>query len=477
MSASYPEFSGPELCKLQAHEVIRLLKRREVSPSEVLDVALARTDAVDPVINSTPIRCDDRARAAVVALDPELPSHLAGLPISIKDLTDVAGLRTTFGTPVLAENVAATSDYLVERLEKNGGIIAGKTNTPEMGAGGNTFNEVFGPTLNPWDIRLNAGGSSGGAAAALATGAIWLSHGSDSAGSLRTPSAFCGVVGLRPSPGLIASGPRKAAYLTEGVEGPMARTVQDVALFLDAMVGFDPRVPLSYPAPADSYQDAVLRADGNIRVAFSPDLNGLCSVDTEVAEHLVKALHIAEGAGAIVEQVAVNLPNLVRTYETFRALSWMVLKQSLPATVTDRFKPELKKNIEFGAALTGDDIVAANIDRTRIYTNMTKIFSDFDVLACPVVGCMPHPQSEEWVAEIGGQTLNSYLDWLRFSYLSTITGLPSMSVPVGLGPRNLPVGIQLIGPPRGEARLLAAARAFEVALNGPLLPIDPVMSN
>ncbi|MGB0853977.1 MAG: amidase [Pikeienuella sp.] len=470
------EFSGPELCKLDAVEVVGLLKKREVSPRDLLDASFERIEAVEPAINAIPIVCKDRAYAAADELNRAEENHagwLAGLPVTIKDLTPVAGVTTTFGTYSHANFVPEESDPLVERLESRGGVVIGKTNTPEFGAGGNTFNDVFGPTLNPWDTTLNAAGSSGGAAASLATGEAWLSHGSDHGGSLRTPAAYCGIVGLRPSPGRAGGGSKDGGFFIEGAQGPMARTVTDCALFLDAMAGFEPRFPISYPAPETPYQEAVKRTDGRLRIAFTPDLGGMAQIDPEMEDHLRGVLRLLEGNGATVEEACPDLSTLERTYHTLRGMLWAAAFRNAPDTITRHFKDTLRENTAFGEALSIDDVSDASINRTHIYNEMVTLFDTFDVLACPTVGCMPHPQSEEWVREVGGQKLTGYMDWLRFAFLATTTGLPAISVPVGLGPRGLPVGIQLIGKPRDEAGLLSAARAVEIAVGGPLGPIDP----
>lgn len=477
--AAQTTFSGPELCRLDAVEAVRLLRAGEVHPTELLDAAFSRIDAVEPAINAMPTLCRERAYEAAGKIDPkssELPNWLAGLPIGIKDLTPVAGVRTTLGTKGLADFVPEESDPLVERLEQNGGIVTGKTNTPEFGAGGNTFNDVFGPTLNPWNTELNAGGSSGGAAASLAAGEVWLSHGSDHGGSLRTPASFCGIVGLRPSPGRAGGGPRDAGFVIEGVQGPMARTVMDCALFMDAMSGFEPRFPISYPAPETPFQDAVAQADGKIRIAFTPDLNGFAPVDQEVVEHLHTTLRLLEGNGATVEEACPEIEELERTYHTLRGINFASGAGRMPEHVQRHFKKTLAENIIFGLSMSMNDIVDAQRNRTSIFNVMVQFLSSHDVLAMPSVGCLPHPQTEEWVSEIGGQTLTGYMDWLRFAFLATTTGLPAISVPAGIGPRGLPVGIQFVGRPRGEAALLAAARAVEVAVGGPLGPIDPVVA-
>ncbi len=475
-----PDFRGPDLCQFDAVTVVALLRRKEVSPRDVLEAAYARIEAVEPAINATPTLCPERAFDAAETLDTsefDHPGWLGGLPIGIKDLTPVSGVRTTFGTPGFADFVPKESDPLVEMLEARGGIVAGKTNTPEFGAGGNTFNDVFGATRNPWNTTLNAGGSSGGAAASLAAGELWLSHGSDHGGSLRTPAAYCGVVGLRPSPGMCGGGSRDNGFMIEGVQGPMARSVRDCALFLDAMSGFDPRFPISYPAPAESFQSAVERADERVRMSFSLDLGGLSPVDRDVEDHLRGVLSLLERGGAQIEETCPPLSKLERTYRVLRGMTWATMARRMPDEITRHFKPTLSENVAFGEALTMADIAQANLDRTAIYNAMVAHFQRFDVLACPVVGCMPHAQSEEWVQEIGGQNLTDYMDWLRFAFLASTTGLPAISVPVGLDTRGLPVGLQLIGKPRGEAALLAAARAVEIAVGGPLPPIDPKVTH
>lgn len=477
-----PEFTGPELCSLEAHEVVRLLKCGEISSQDLLDATYKRIEAVEPAINALPILCSERAYAAASSLEsrtkklPDIKNQtgwLSGLPIGIKDLTPVKGVRTTYGTKGFADYVPNESDPLVELLEARGGVVIGKTNTPEMGAGGNTFNDVFGATRNPWNTSLNAGGSSGGAAASLAAGEVWLSHGSDHGGSLRTPAAFCGVVGLRPSPGMAGGSSPDNGFMIEGVEGPMARSVLDCALFLDAMSGYDPRFPISYPAATTSYQDAVKQADTKLRIAFTPNLKGMSPLDNEVDTHLRSVLKLLEKNGATVEETCPDLSHLERTYHVLRGTLWATITRDMPKDVTQHFKKTLAENIAFGKALTIDDIAAANVNRSVIYNNMVSLFDNYDVLVCPTVGCMPHPQNVEWVPEVGGQKLNGYMDWLRFAFLATVTGLPAISVPVGIGPRGLPVGMQLIGKPRGEAALLAAARAVELAVGGPLGPIDP----
>lgn len=477
MPQDYPIFSGPELCSLKAHEVVALLKKGEVSPQELLTAAQARVAEVEPSINAMPTTCWDRAAGAVAYLAPDDNDRgqLHGLPIGIKDLTVVKGVRTTFGTPGFANFVPKVSDPIVERMEKRGGVVVGKTNTPEFGAGGNTFNDVLGPTFNPWDTTLNAGGSSGGAAASLATGEVWLSHGSDHGGSLRTPAAYCGVVGLRPTPGRCGGSSPDQAFMIEGVQGPMARSVKDCALFLDTMSGYDPRFAISYPAPDECYMDAVQRPNTAPKIGFTMDLDGLAVIDDDMKSHLLDVLKTLASAGADVEEIAPDTTTLYDTYHTLRGVMWATGAKVLPDHIRPNWKLTLENNTTFGERLTIDQITDAQINRSRLYANMLKIFDRVDVLALPVVGCMPHPQSEEWVRMIGGTSLDGYMDWLSFAYLATVTSLPAMSIPVGLGPNGIPVGIQMIGRPRDEAGLLQVAAFVEEVMGGPLAPIDPVL--
>jgi len=476
MTSSY---SGPDLCRQTAFETVAELKSGKVTPNELLDACFERMGQVDDAVNAIPTKCLERARDRLAGFAPHgsnsgAAGWLAGLPVAIKDLTAVSGVRSTWGTPALADFAPDFSDYCVERIEDMGGVVVGKSNTPEMGAGANTFNEVLGTTRNPWNVACNAGGSSGGSAVALATGQVWLAHGSDLAGSLRTPAAYCGVVGLRPTPGRITHGPSDVPFATEGVQGPMARTVLDTALFLDAMSGFDPRDPISIEAPADSFQSAVLRADQKVRVAWSEDLNGLAPVEANVIDPLKAALTALEKSGGTVEEACPDLPDLVDTYVTLRAMAWASGPGRLPAAVQEHFKQTLAWNIDLGRKLTPDQIYDALRGRGVLFRKMLDFLGNYDVLACPIVGISPTPVEMEYPTEVNGQPVGDYVEWLRFSFLSTTTALPSISVPAGFDGNGMPVGLQLIGPPRGEARLLAVAAAVERAVGfAGQAPIDP----
>lgn len=475
------EYSGSELCTMSAREVVQLLGKKEVCPEDVLAAAYQRIAQIEPAINAMPTLCEKRARVALSQLfepaqtDESQPGWLGGLPIGIKDLMSVSGVLTTCGNVGMKDFVPKTSDPLVEMLERRGAVVVGKTNTPEFGAGGNTFNEVFGFTRNPWDTRKNAGGSSGGAAAGLATGEVWLSHGSDLAGSLRTPAAHCGVVGFRPTPGRVGGGPATAAFLTEAVSGPMARDVDDVALFLDAMTGYDPRAPISLEAPLESFQAAAARFSPKVRIAFSPDQNGFAPVEKEIRDILSQALGKVERNGATVNEACPELPNLYDTYVTLRGMHYGAVTAHVPHHVKKHFKKTLRDNVQTGIDLTSAAIYSAMRDRTTLYHNMRNFLQVYDVLALPVVGLEPGLVEEEYPLSVDGNAVADYIDWLRFSFLATTTALPAVSVPVGFTRTGMPVGIQLIGPPRGDALLLQVAKAVESAVEFIKTPIDPIV--
>ncbi len=436
---------------------------------------MARMDQVEPQINACPIRCETRARTAAkdIAVDDPHIGHLAGMPIAIKDLSAVAGVRSTWGTQGLSDFVPDVSDPVVTRLEARGGVVLAKTNTPEFGAGANTFNDVFGPTLNPWNTDKNAAGSSGGAAAALATGEFWLAHGSDHAGSLRTPAAYCRVVGLRTSPGRVPAA-SVVGFAREGVQGPMARNVMDCALFLDAMSGFDPKVPLSYPAPDTPFSTVAAKTDIAPRIAYAPTLGGYGPVEVEIRDVLDAAIAKVAKDGANIEDACPDITDLERSYRILRGGLWAATVGRMDAKVQDHIKDTLKDNIAFGQALTVSDMGDAALGRSRIFDTMATFFESYDILATTVVGCAPKDQSIEYPTEIAGEPMDDYISWLKFAFLATTTGLPAISVPVGFTAEGLPVGLQLIGPHRAEAKLLQVAHFVEASLGLDLGPIDPM---
>ena len=357
-----------DLVKMTARQAVSELKRGAVSPLEIIDAALDRIDETGDAVNALPTICADRAREHAARLpdldEPDTPrGYLHGLPIAIKDLKDVAGVRSTRGSPIFADHVPDKSDLLVTNLEDKGGIVLAKANTPEFGAGANTFNEVFGKTRNPWDTSKTCGGSSGGSTTALASGQVWLASGSDFGGSLRIPASFCSVVGLRPTPGRVAHGPSAVPFATLSVEGPMGRNVGDVALMLDAQAGAYTADPLSLPAPSRSFLDWVDNPTPPTRVAYSPDL-GITPVDSEVAQICRSAIDRFADIGAEVEETSPDFTDAEWIFQTLRGAQFVASYDSLLREHRSELKEEVIWNIEHGLALSPQEIARAGT-RTR----------------------------------------------------------------------------------------------------------------
>ncbi len=466
-----------ELWQLTARQAVALLKSGEVSPGELVDAALARIEATDGALNALPTLCPDRARqaprAAADEKASEAPGWLAGLPLAIKDLVEVAGVRTTFASPIFADNVPEESNILVQRLEANGAGVLAKSNTPEFGVGAQTFNEVFGTTTNPWNTALTCGGSSGGSAAALAAGQVWLASGSDLGGSLRIPASFCGVVGFRPSPGRVARHPTSSPFAGLSIEGPMGRTVGDAALMLDAMAGQHVRDPISLPRPDRSFQSAVDEPRPPKRVAFSPDL-GLGPVEPEIAEICATAAARFEELGAVVEEATPDFGDAIECFHVLRAAQMVTAFDTLLAEKRELFKPDLVWNIEQGLVLDASAIGRAERARAALYHRVVDFFEDYDLLLSPTVIVPPFDHEKRYVDEVAGQRYDNYLDWLYLTFVVTLTACPVLSLPCGFSAGELPVGLQVITPPRGDHALLSAsALAEEMFGFAGQLPIDP----
>lgn len=471
--------TSDELIRLTAREAVDLLKKGDVTPLELIDAAVLRIEAVDPAVNAIPTRCIDRARTHARKIMAGGTANaestwLAGLPVVIKDLSDVAGVRTTYGSPIYAEYVPDRSAIEVEMLERRGAIVIGKSNTPEFGAGAQTFNEVFGRTLNPWNTALTCGGSSGGSAVALATGMAWLAHGSDMGGSLRIPAAFCGVVGMRPSPGRVGHGPGSVPFQTLSVDGPMARNVRDLAMMLDALSGYHPADPLTYAAPAVPYLQASGGRPQLRRIAFSPNLGGITPVDPEIAAICRAAAERFAELGAAVDEGCMDLSNAVECFTVLRAEQFVAQRAPLLGTHREKLKPEVVWNIESGMQLTADRIGWAQRERGRIFASTVEFFETYDLLACPATILPPFDVNLRYIDEFRGYKFPSYIDWATINHALTLTACPTISIPCGFTGSGLPVGLQIMARPRGEATLLAAAARLEDVLDlGAITPIDP----
>jgi amidase len=467
-----------ELCRLTATEAVSLLRHGEVSPLELVDAAEARIAATDPVLNAIPILCLERAReqARRLMADPprDAPAHfLHGLPIVVKDNVEVAGVRCTFGSPIFADHVSAASDPVVEKLEASGALVIGKSNIPEFAAGSSTFNDVFGATRNPWSTAATPGGSSGGSAAALAAGQVWLATGNDFGGSIRTPASFCSLVGLRPTAGVV---PRiqKQPYSPLNVEGPLARTVADCALMLECEAGRHPLDPLSVAHVPGEFLRAAASPRRPGRVALSLDLGVAPVVDTEVADLVTRLGRTLDGAGCVVEPACPDLHDAEAIFRTLRGVAYVGNMRSLLQTAHDRLKPEVIQNAEFGARLTIEDIVAAELAHGELVRRVARFFQQYDVLVCPSVLCPPIPVEERYLRELDGVPLGDYLGWLVMTCVISATGCPVLALPCGFTRGGLPVGVQVIGPARSDADLLAVGAFMEELLAiVPKTPVEP----
>jgi amidase len=456
-----------DLCTTSAVDLARMIRSRELSATELLAAVLARIEAVNPSVNAIVTIAAEQARSAASELD-SLAAHgsfrgpLHGLPIAVKDLAETAGIRTTFGSPIFADYVPTFDAPHVALLKQAGAVVIGKTNTPEFGAGSQTFNPVFGPTRNPYDPRLTAGGSSGGAAAAVATGMIPFADGSDLAASVRNPASFCGVVGLRTTPGLV---PRDVLE-SLGVVGPIARSAPDAALLLAGLCGDDPGLPLTRPDRAADFLDLRSASLHGLRVAWTLDLGDL-PVQPVVQEVLGSLRQRLEQAGCSVADDAPDLSDADEVFGVLRAALMAGLAPMLRAH-REQIKPALAWNIEKGIALTGEQIAAARTARAAIFQRVRSFLADgrYEVLALPTVQVTPFPVETEWVREINGEPMYTYFDWLRSCSRITVSAHPAISVPAGLTTSGLPVGVQLVGHYGGDLRLLEIAAAI-MALAGP----------
>ncbi|HEX6450658.1 MAG TPA: amidase family protein [Trebonia sp.] len=478
--------SDDDLCFTSAVELARKLRARELSARELLDAYTDRIQRVNPELNAIVTLAEEQASEQAAAADdaaargePLGPLH--GLPIAVKDLADTAGIRTTYGSPLFAGHVPDSDAPHVARLRAAGAVIIGKTNTPEFGAGSQTFNPVFGVTRNPWDTRLTPGGSSGGAAAAVAAGLLPFADGSDLAASVRNPAAMCSVVGLRTTPGLIASPDpaRDDVFDPLGVVGPIARSAADAALLLSGLRGDDPGLPLARPAAgAAPGADAAGGGAGNgpvpgsvagLRIAWSDDLGGL-PVEPEVARVLDRARAALEDAGAIVTDADPGLADADDVFQVLRGVGMAGKFGSMLRSHRDQMKDTLVWNVEYGLGLTAERIAGALRGRSAIFGRMREFLRGFDVLALPTVQVLPFPVEREWLTEINGVPQETYIDWMRTCSRITVTEHPAVSVPAGLSADGLPAGLQLVGPYGSDELLLAIAEAVGQVIPAPDFP-------
>jgi amidase len=459
--------STTELCFMTARELAEKIRRRELSAVEVMETHLRQIEQVNPKVNAIVTLLPERALEQAAFADATLArgktvGPLHGLPIAHKDLVPTAGIRTTRGSPIFADDVPTEDALIVERLRGAGAITIGKTNTPEFGAGSHTFNPVFGATLNPYDTTRTCGGSSGGAAVALACGMIPIADGSDTGGSLRNPAAFNNVVGFRPSPGRVPSWPKQTGWFTYSVEGPMARTVGDVALLLTAMAGPDPRSPIAIAEPASKFATRLDQDWRGARIAWSRNFGGI-PIDHRITEALEAKWHVFEEMGCIVEEGEPDFTDADEVFKVWRAWAFELGYTDLIAQHREQIKETVIWNAEEGLKLTGPQLARTEAKRTELYHRVRVFMQRYEFMIFPVTQVPPFPITTEYPAEIEGVQMQTYIDWMQSCYFITVTGLPAISVPCGFTPDGLPVGIQIVGRHQDDLGVLKLAHAFEQA--------------
>ena len=456
------------LTRKTARELAALIKTRAVSPVEVLDAHLAAIERLNPKLNAIVTLAADQARDGARAAEQavmrgDAVGAMHGLPIGVKDVTVTAGIRTTYGSPLYKDNVPTEDAEVVRRLKAAGAIVLAKTNTPEFATGANTVNPVFGATRNPWNPELSPAGSSGGSAVAVASGMLPIAQGTDFGCSIRIPAAFCGIVGIRPTPGLTPSHPMPLAWDPGQVHGPLARTVEDAAMFLDAIVGFSRLSPISVAPPWKSALDIVERATDakGLRVAYVSDIAGI-GVDAEIDGICRKAAERLREAGASVEQIAFDVSDGRDPYQTWRG-AWMVGQQFARLSQLEQFGENLKGNVNAGLKVTTLDLAKAEQTRQRVFHRFRELFDRFDLLLTPAAPVRPYPVTMNIPTEINGRKFETYVAWIAPAFLVTLVSLPAGSVPAGKTGDGLPVGLQIVAPRFEEPIILSIAKLIQQA--------------
>jgi amidase len=444
-----------------AVHLARMLRSRAISATEVISAFIAQIERVNPKVNAIVTFVPEMALSAAKKIDRRKTRTLyGGLPIAYKDLMPTRGIRTTFGSLIFEKNIPAESHAIVDRLSAAGLITLGKTNTPEFGAGSQTFNKVFGATRNPYDLSKTCGGSSGGAAAAVACGMLPFADGGDLAASLRNPGNYCNVVGFRPTPGRVSAWPESNAWNTLSVLGPIARTVSDCAFLLSGMAGPDPRSPTTISEPGSIFLKPLRRSFRKTRIAWSKDLGGL-PVDPRVTKIVEAQRSVFKDLGCIVEDAEPDFSGATESFETLRAVGFFHKVGPLMKEHAGKLKDTVIWNVEEGRRRSAEDVARAEVLRTQLFHRMREFLNRYDFLVCPVNQLPPFPVETEWPREVAGVKMGNYLDWMKSCYYVTITSHPAISVPAGFTPEDLPVGIQIVGRYRDDFGVLQLAHAFE----------------
>jgi amidase len=457
----------PEICLMTARDLVQRMRRKELSAKEVLDAHLRQIERVNPKVNAIVTLVADRAREQAMMVDESAArgrffGPLHGLPIAHKDLVDTKGIRTTYGSPIYANHVPESDALMVERIRQMGAICIGKTNTPEFGAGSQTFNPVFGATRNPYDLSKTCGGSSGGAAVALATCMLPLADGSDTGGSLRNPAGFCSIVGFRTSPGRVPRVPNSSAWNTLSVLGPMARNVADSALLLSAIAGPDPRAPLSINESGGRFAQPLGRDFKGVRVAWCSRFAGL-PFEKRVLDVFASRRRVFESLGCVVEDANPDFSEADEVFKVFRALGFYQRYHPLLAEHRSRIKATVIEEIERGAALTAPDIARAEEKRSRLYARFGDLMRKYEFLVLPTNQVAPFDVNTPYPTEIEGVRFQSYIQWMGACYYITVTTHPAISIPAGFTAEGLPIGLQIVGRNQDDWGVLQIAHAAEQA--------------
>jgi amidase len=463
-----PPAKASDMCFMTANDLAALIRARKISAREVMAAHLERIDQVNPKVNAIVAKLDDercleladaadRRAAGGASLPP-----LHGLPIAFKDLQPAVGFPFTRGSPIYKDAMPEADSVLVERLRAAGAIAIGKTNVPEFGMGSHTYNRVYGTTFNPYDLTKTAGGSSGGAGAALATGMLPIADGSDLGGSLRNPGNFNNVVGMRPTVGLVPTAPTAFPLLGFSVNGPMARTVADTALLLSVMAGPDRRDPGCYPSDPALFRGPLERRFRGTRVAWCPDLGGL-PLDARVRNVIDAQRKTFESLGCAVEEAHPDLDEADSVFRTIRGFRSAATYGPLLATHRDQMKPEAVGEVEAGLALTSASVARAMVQHGELLDRMRRFMETFEFIVCAVNQVPPFEASLDWPKAIDGVAMDHYIAWMKSTYWITATFCPAISVPAGFTPEGLPVGIQIVGRHRDDFGVLQLAHAFEAA--------------
>ena len=455
------------LCFESAKSLAALIRKKKLSARELLDAHFKQIERVNPKVNAIVTLVADQALAKAKQCD-EAAAHgrflgrLHGLPVAHKDLQDTKGIRTTYGSPIYKDHVPTADTLLVHRIREAGAVTLGKTNTPEFGAGSQTFNPIFGATKNPHDLSKTCGGSSGGAAVALACGMVPIADGSDTGGSLRNPASFCGVVGFRTSPGRVPSVPTGSAWGTISVVGPMARNVADCALFLSAIAGPDERAPLSIHEDGARFAKPLGRGFKGVRVAWFKDLGGI-PFDRRIREVVDAQRKVFESLGCIVEQAEPDFAGADEAFRVLRALNFHQQHAAKAARYRDQIKSTVLEEVDLGAKLTGPEITKAEATRSALYQRVGEFFGKYEFFVLPVTQVPAFDIGQPYVTEIEGQKMGNYIDWMRSCYYISVLHNPAISVPSGFTAEGLPVGLQIVGRHHDDWGVLQMAHAFEQA--------------